>query len=441
MEKIAIKENYEYWYFDKQKDFFATIEEMLQQGYHITDSFHLCVELTKDDCQYLLSYLSISRIDEHIKETLQSMNETYKLVYPNYSRCILNTISSIQNHFGGKTEYSLDPYMEEIFKEKNYKNVIVLLLDGLGENILEHNLEASSFLKTHHLYTNTAIYPSTTAAATTATLCGLAPIRTGWLGWCNYFKEIKRNIVLFTGKDYFTGEDTGFNGFKALPTKPFFYDLDVNGAICQPNFAKRKKQFKKIVKHSLKEIKRKKKNVQYVYYTQPDTLMHTNGAYHEEVAKRLKEIDDILVWYSKKLPKDTLLIISADHGHTNVEPLDFYQCDLLLKMLNHKPANDSRCITFSVKDEYRGIFPTIFEALFGYAYDIMPSSEAIRNGFFGKDNDIPCARAYDFLADYVAVAKNKYYFNYQGPDSEIFKSHHAGITADEMLVPVIVFRK
>ncbi|MDE7263664.1 MAG: alkaline phosphatase family protein [Anaeroplasmataceae bacterium] len=441
MEKVVIKEKYEYWYFEQQQDFFKAIENLLQQGYQITDSLHLCVELSKDDYQYLLSYIPVSPVDENIKETLSSMDETYKLVYPNYSQCILNTIASIRNHFGGRAEYSLDPYMEEIFKEKNYKNVIVLLLDGLGENILEQNVEADSFLKKNHLYTNTAIYPSTTAAATTATLCGLSPIRTGWLGWANYFKEIKRNIVLFTGKDYFTDEATGFSGFKALPTKPFFHDLNVNGTIHQPNFAKRKKQFKKVVRHSLKSIKRKKKNVQYVYYTQPDSLMHTNGAYHDEVCKRLKEIDDILVWYSKKLPKDTLLIISADHGHTNVEPIDLYQCEILLKMLNHNPANDSRCITFSVKDEYRSIFPTIFEALFGYAYDIMPSSEAIRKEFFGKEEDIPCSRAYDFLADYVAVAKNKYYFNYKGSNGELFKSHHAGITADEMLVPVIVFRK
>ncbi|MDE6047670.1 MAG: hypothetical protein K2F56_03480, partial [Anaeroplasmataceae bacterium] len=144
---------------------------------------------------------------------------------------------------------------------------------------------------------------------------------------------------------------------------------------------------------------------------------------------------------ANKLPKDTLLVISADHGHTNIKNIEFYNCTPLLKMLNRRPSNDSRCITFSVKEEYRTIFPKLFQDLFGYAYDIMPSSEAMHQEFFGKRSEVPHTRVYDFLADYVAVAKKEFCFNYKGEENFEFKSHHAGITADEMLVPVIVFRK
>ncbi|MDE6656529.1 MAG: alkaline phosphatase family protein, partial [Anaeroplasmataceae bacterium] len=170
-------------------------------------------------------------------------------------------------------------------------------------------------------------------------------------------------------------------------------------------------------------------------------LMHEFGTCDNKVVEEINEIDITLEWYAKKLPKDTLLIISADHGHTNIKNIDFYACTPLLKMLNRRPSNDSRCITFSVKEEYRSIFPKRFKELFGYAYDIMPSSEAMHQEFFGKKEEIPHTRVYDFLADFVAVAKNEYCFNYKGEDEFAFKSHHAGITADEMLVPVIVFRK
>lgn len=441
MKKTSITENFEYCYFAEQKDFFDTVDQMLEEGYEITDTIHLCVELTKGEHKVILSYILIEPIDENIKETIRQYEKEYKLVYPNFDHCILNTIASIRKQYNGKPYYALDAHMEEIFKEKVYKNVIVMLLDGLGENVLENNLEKDSFLKTHHLYTNTAIYPSTTAASTTATLSGLSPLRTGWTGWANYFKEIRRNIVLFTGVDYFTDEPTGFSGYDALPYEPFFADLKVHGTIHQPNFSKHTYQFKKILKHSLKAIKKKKQNVQYVYYTQPDGLMHEFGTYDACVVEMLKRIDLDLEWYSKKLPKDTLLIISADHGHTNVKPIDIYLCKTIQKMLNRAPANDSRCITFSVKKEYRKEFPILFKALFGYAYDILPSSEAMRLEYFGKKDEQAHTRVYDFLADYVAVAKNEYYFNYKGADNMLFKSHHAGITTDEMLVPVIVYRK
>ncbi|UKI50367.1 MAG: hypothetical protein L6U99_02720 [Clostridium sp.] len=53
-----------------------------------------------------------------------------------------------------------------------------------------------------------SIYPSTTAAATTAAISGLAPLESGWTGWQNYVKEINQKyyfclqelIILLTNK-------------------------------------------------------------------------------------------------------------------------------------------------------------------------------------------------------------------------------------------------
>lgn len=441
MQKTKIKENYEYWYFEKQEDFFASLEELLNEGYTITDSIQLCVELTKEDIHILLSYTYVESVDESIKESLKALEKEYKKVYPNFEYCLINTIASIRKAYGGKAEYKTDHHIDEILKKTHYKNVVVMLLDGLGESILEKNLPPESFLKSHRQYTNTAIYPSTTAAATTATISGLSPARTGWLGWSNYFKEIKRNIVLFTGRDYYTDEFTGFNAYEALPYKPFYHDLEGNGSMHMPDFSKSGYTFKKVLKKSLKNFKKKKTNIQYVYYTQPDGLMHEFGTEHEKVKETLGKMDQDLNWYVKKLPKSTLLIISADHGHVDCKPIEFYACTTLQKMLNRAPANDSRCTTFSVKEEYRKQFPILFEQLFGYAFEIYPSNAAIHQGFFGSIGEEPCARAYDFLGDYVAVGKAEYYLNYKGPDNFAFKSHHAGITAEEMLIPMILYRK
>ncbi|MDE7384535.1 MAG: hypothetical protein K2M84_02125, partial [Anaeroplasmataceae bacterium] len=110
MQKTSIKENYEYWYFDQQKEYFDTIDQMLNEGYQITDSIHLCVELTKEDKSYLLSFIPVEQVDENIKDTLHSLDKEYKLVYPNYDHCILNTISSIRKQFNGKPNYALDEH-------------------------------------------------------------------------------------------------------------------------------------------------------------------------------------------------------------------------------------------------------------------------------------------------------------------------------------------
>ncbi len=439
MKRIKIKANYFYLYFSQQKAYFKKLERLLNEGYEITDSIHLCVELKKDNQKYLLSFIKVEDVNENIKDTLKNLDVSYKLVKPNYQVSMLNTLASIRNYFGQKSAYALDPNLVKYLNQK-YQNIIVMLLDGMGENILKNNLPEDSFLRSHHAYTNTAIYPSTTAAATTATKSGLSPIRTGWLGWENYFKEVNKNLILFSGVEYQTDKPTGFNTYKVLPYQPFYHDLNVVGKIIEPDFST-EFTFKQTLKKSLDNLEKDQINVQYVYHTEPDGLMHIYGAYSDEAIKALEAIDEDLKEYVAKLPENTLLIISADHGHTNVKPINLYECNLINKMLKRPPSNDSRCLTFCVKDEYKQVFPQIFNSLFGYAYQIYPTQELLNQGFFGLENETPHSRVADFLADYVAVGINEYYFNYKGKNNHIFKSHHAGITADEMLVPVIIYRK
>ena len=86
-------------------------------------------------------------------------------------------------------------------------------------------------------------------------------------------------------------------------------------------------------------------------------------------------------------------------------------------------------------------FVKMFHALFGEVFSLYSKRDAIKMGFFGDPNGYIHARIDDFLGDYVAIATNQFYFNFKGENNHLFKSHHAGITKDEMEVPVIVIRK
>lgn len=436
MKKYQVRKDYEYWYFDSQEEFFKCVDKLLEEKMIITNAYNLALEFEN---KILLSFINVN--PSNPIEELCSLNKEFNLIKPDYSKSMLNIIASIKNKFGGMVEYSTNKIIDEILDERKYKNIVILLLDGMGLNILNNNLDKDSFLHQNHLFNNIAIYPSTTAASTTSTINGLAPIRTAWLGWENYFKEINRNLILFTGVNYETDEPTGFDTNNALPYVPFYNDLDVNGNIIQPDFSNPKRCFKDVLYKSLKLFKNNKLNIQYIYETEPDSLIHEFGCYHEIVKRMLKKIDCDLKWYSEQLPKDTLLIVSADHGHTNVSEIKLYACDTIMKMLKRKPSNDARCITFRVKDEYKAEFIPTFNKLFGYAYDIYPSRELIELGYFGAKEDEIAERCYDFLADFIAIGKADYYFNFKGENNIHFKSHHAGITSEEMIVPVIIYKK
>lgn len=437
MEKYIIKDNYFFLKFDNENDMYVALASYLKDGYTITDSIHLCVEVSNENESLLLGWIDVE-INEDIKDNLKKLDKDFEISYPNYSNCMLNIISAIRVNYGYSHHYAPCDYLFD----KKYKNVIVFLLDGMGLDVLEYNLPEDSFLRRNIVHINSAIYPSTTAASTTATKCGLSPLESSWTGWENYLREANRNLILFNGINYFTDEPTGISLYNYIPYKMFYHDMDVNGVVVEPDFRNHNHKIKELTKRSLKLLRGSAKPmVQYVYFTDPDGTMHETGTDSTQTKKVFEELDRKMEAYAKKLPKDTLLIISADHGHINCKQIDIYNCEPLLNLLNRRPSNDARCISFSVKKGKYKEFELLFNSLFGYAYKLYKTKDAIKKGFFGKPDDNINPRIDDFLADYVAVATKDYYFNYKGKDSHLFLSHHAGITRNEMLVPVIVIRR
>jgi alkaline phosphatase len=57
------------------------------------------------------------------------------VVMPNYERCNLNIITSILKYYGVKSNHASLPELDEKLNSKKYKNVILLVMDGMGEHI------------------------------------------------------------------------------------------------------------------------------------------------------------------------------------------------------------------------------------------------------------------------------------------------------------------
>lgn len=434
--EYKIKDNYLYIQYQTSKDMYEAFDEYINKGYKITDTFNLAIELSNDIETVLLSFHNIKNPSLDIKEEIKSLYKEYELKYPDYDNTFLNNISTIKRNFGYVGKYK----ETNNFLNKEYKNIIVLILDGMGVNILNEVFPKDSFIRNHLRFINHSIFPSTTAAATTSIKTGNSPITTGWTGWENYIKEINKNIVLFTGRTYGTNKSTKVSYYEINPVKMFYEDMDVEGYKIEPDFNIDHK-FDDVLNESLDKIKTSSKSIQYVYYTEPDTMMHIYGTNTRQTRRVCKGIDKKVKQYASKLPKDTLLIITADHGHTNVEPIELYACKTLYNLLERNPSNDARCLTFKVKENKHKEFEDLFNKLFNGIYKLYKTKDAINEGLFGKKDDEINNRIDDFLADYVAIAINKYYFIYKEKPTHIFKSHHAGITKDEMLVPVCIIGK
>ena len=71
-----------------------------------------------------------------------------EIIFPNYEHCILNTITSILKYYNVNTPYSSLKSLDEKLSKK-YKNVVLIILDGMGSHILNH-LSPNGFFKVNN---------------------------------------------------------------------------------------------------------------------------------------------------------------------------------------------------------------------------------------------------------------------------------------------------
>ena len=154
--------------------------------------------------------------------------------------------------------------------------------------------------------------------------------------------------------------------------------------------------------------------------------------------------------------KDTIVIVTADHGHINLNYRFVSDHPQLLKMLVRPISIENRAACFYVKEEYREQFKEEFYKAFGKDFLLFSKTSALENNkkAFGKDfllfskaevlekklfGEGQAHRKFEeFIGDFLAVAIGDQGIAYS-PKSQQFLSNHAGMTKQEMMIPFIVF--
>ena len=119
------------------------------------------------------------------------------IVKNDYNECLTNLACSIQKYYGLHTNHNSLPYIDKMLEEKQPKNVVIILFDGMGSRILDRTLSKESFFIKNKMKEITTVFPATTTAATASIRTGLNPIEHGWLGWNMYIEPIQETVSLF----------------------------------------------------------------------------------------------------------------------------------------------------------------------------------------------------------------------------------------------------
>lgn len=377
-----------------------------------------------------------------------------EIIFPNYDESIINTMSTILNHYGIQSNYAKIPILKEALN-KSYKNVVFMVFDGMGIDMLQRNLKDDDTLNAQTKLNLTSVFPSTTTAAMTAYYAGISPNEHGWLGWSLYFKEYGRCIDTFINTDSYSGE--AINGPHAGHTlMAYTHVLDqieistqnkVRSYMIEPIHIKYRGKNTKIGVESaaqlFKEVKQlcneNHEKFIFCYWNDPDKTMHSTGCYSTESRQKIQEINSLFTNITQNTT-DTLFIVSADHGLIDVEPTTWLNdYESLTECFIMPPCIENRALSFFIKPELKMEFKTRFNQFFSNDFLLLTKNEAFKKGLFGLGTSHP--KTLDFVGDYLACATGTKVLGYHSLTQHKkfdFTATHAGLTKEEMLVPLII---
>lgn len=363
--------------------------------------------------------------------------------YPDYDKSILSVVSSILKYYGYNNGHKSLEILDKKL-EKRYKNIVLMIFDGMGVSSLKKHLRDTDFLMQHYEGEISSVCPSTTGCAIPTIESGKTPIEHCWLGWDMYFKEYDSNITLFTNKYQDSNEEVAdCNAAQKYMGYDNIFDIIervTDGVVDAHDISKYSDtdEFVYSCEEMLQRVSKIAENDRqdfiYTYLEEPDSVMHALGVDHEYVKENIRYINSLICELSSILD-NSLIIVMADHGLVDAKALYLEDYPKIQEMLVRRPSLETRAVNFFVKNEYKDEFKKEFNKHFKDDFILMSKEEVLEKELFGKGEKNP--RIDEVVGDYIAFAIRDKALEWE-KGGFIMEARHAGLTQEEMEVPLIV---
>jgi predicted AlkP superfamily pyrophosphatase or phosphodiesterase len=377
---------------------------------------------------------------------------------PDYTNSIVNLMSSIGEAFNKRSKYKELKQLPA--KElKKSKNVVLMVLDGLGYNYL---MSKKSELKKNLRGKMTSVFPPTTASAITTFMTGTAPQQHALTGWFMFLKELGVVAKILPFSPRVGGKD--FTNYKIkveeiLDVKCFSEKIKVSSYVVQHKKiadssyskanSKKSKRFSYTTFNGyLRQINKiikshNQRKYIYAYWPKLDSIGHEYGINSKKAEKHFQEMDKKILSFVKNIKNtNTTLIITGDHGLVDTPK------ERLIKLEDHPKLQE--CLTLPLcgdaRTAYCYVHPSKTKQFENYVKTklnkfckLYKNHELIKNNYYGLFEPNP--KLIERIGDYVLIMKKNYVFrdNILKQKRDFHIGNHGGDSEDEMVVPLIVF--
>lgn len=386
---------------------------------------------------------------DNLKEIMQKENFVYPdSTLPN----IIDVVRTIYTHCGTKESFQINDQIKNIIPNK--KNILFILVDGMGSNLID-NLPDTSILKSHHLLDINTVFPTTTGCVLPSIAMAKYPATHGLYGWYGYNHDLKLNFktLPYLNRDTLEPLTISPNEIFKYPsimdnlsrrTHAIFPENLVNSVysnyVASENKRKSYSNYECIPPMINNLLKESPENFIYLYISQVDSKEHKLGPYSKETKEELSKVELLIENIINTVnSNDFLVVITADHGQLTIHEEVTMDFDKYNKYFYALPTIDFGTASYFVKKPYQKQFIEEFTKDYKNKMYLFSSDELYDQNFFGNEKTKEgrsglgeyisiCVPGVVFVNDFILKTLN-------------IKGNHTGLTPEEIKIPLIVIEK
>ena len=370
-----------------------------------------------------------------------AMHDRGSVVVPEYDgRCLNQLIRSA----GAATAGHVNPL--ELPAVPRY---VVVLIDGLGHDLLADNADCAPYLSSMREGTLTCGLPSTTVTSLTSLGTGLAPGTHGVVGYTSRIPGTTRTLNALKWSD-----DVDPLEWQPHPTVLESIAADgtaatvVNSAKFEGTGLTLCSQ-RGVPYHGVANVWERldatveaaeaaPRSLVYTYESTLDHIGHKYGCTSAKWRERLREVDADLRQLREAMPPDAALVVTADHGMVDLPFEDRFDVENARELLDD-------VLVFAGEARFRQIYTKTgatdevarrWREFCGERAVVVTRDEAEQRGWFGPIDDRVRPRIGDVLVASLgefAVFSSRWF----GVELKMV-GFHGSLTATEMTVPLLV---